>query len=229
MRGTYVETRAGLRFDSVSVALLLLVMGLLGVMGCEGSRAPAAEPSPPTPTPTPSGSGSDAAVMPDAAAAAPAAKPYAGAMTFRALLADLVDQSKGGMPTAKALIGRYSPRAKASMKAGPNLDHPKWASTITGADDVFLDLEGELAGLQFYEDSRGWGAYAVLAVAKGTLAEAEAVVGKTTFVPRRPDDVHSGRTVAAHVTRGDKIVGVFIELSKTNEELVHEVMIHFER
>ena len=171
----------------------------------------------------------DAAVMPDAAAAAPAAKPYASATTFRALLADLIDQSKGGMPTAKALIERYTPRAKASMKAGPNLDHPKWASTITGADDIFLDLEGELAGLQLYEDSRGWGAYAVLAVAKGTLAEAEVVVGKTKFVPRNPDDFHSGRAVAACVTRGDTMVRVFIELSKTNEKLVHEVMIHFER
>ena len=78
-------------------------------------------------------------------------------------------------------------------------------------------------------DRRGGGAYAVLAVAKGTLAEAEAVVGKTKFVPRNPDDFHSGRTVAAFVTRGDKMVRVLIELSKTNEKLVHEVVIHFER
>jgi hypothetical protein len=71
-------------------------------------------------------------------------------MTLRAVLSDLLDQGKAGLPTA-----------------GPQLSRPAWAKRVTGGGDVFLELDGDLSGLQLWEDSRGWGPDAELAVARG--------------------------------------------------------------
>ena len=192
-----------------------------------------------SPTPRPVPARSDVAVdpathpspvtdAPAAAGAVTAAPRYHGALTLRELLADLIGQASTSMPSAKALCDRYLPSAKGVSTAGPNLDHPAWATTINGADDTFFELGDEVIGLQLWEDRRGWGAYAELAIATGTLADVEAVVGPTKSVPPGPHDFHSGPTLAAYLPRGDEmIIRVFIELAKQGTN-VRRVTIHFE-
>lgn len=145
-----------------------------------------------------------------------------------ALLADLLDQANAGPPTATQLRARYEGRATQVTTAGPNLEHPSWTTSVNGADDVFIDLGGDVAGIQLHEDSRGWGAYADLAVVRGTLAEAEAVLGPTRSVPRNPGDSASGPTVAAYVERGGHTVRVFLELDDARTGVRH-VKLHFQR
>jgi hypothetical protein len=149
-------------------------------------------------------------------------------MTLRGLLEDLLILADARMPSAHALERRYSANAIAVATAGPMLDRPGWALAVRGASDVFLTLTGDLAGLQLWEDSRGWGAYAELAVTRGTLSDIEAVTGPTSSMPRAPDDFHSGPKVVAYVQRGGGTVRVFVELrDKTTD--VCRVMVHFQR
>ncbi len=185
--------------------------------------------SSPAPTRSAStGSAAPAAVVATIPDDATAARGYTGTVTLKALVTDLLEQANAGPPTADALRARYEGSAKAVSIAGPNLDHPAWARSVHGKDDVFLELGGEVTGMQLHEDSRGWGAYVNLAIAAGTLADVEAVVGSTRGVPRNPDDFSSGPTVAAYVDRGGKTVRVFAELdtARTN---VRSLMIHFQR
>jgi hypothetical protein len=193
-----------------------LVLVLL-LAACEGSRAPAPIANEP------------ANVVPASAPAdVRAARGYTGPVTLRALLADLLDQANAGPPTAAQLRARYEGSAKRVSTAGPNLDHPSWTTSVNGADDVFIDLDGDIAGMQLHEDSRGWGAYADLAVVRGTLADAEAVIGQTRSVARNPDDFKSGPTVASYVERGGHTIRVFLELDDARTGVRH-VKLHFQR
>ncbi|NVB83219.1 MAG: hypothetical protein HOV81_32905 [Kofleriaceae bacterium] len=194
------------------VLVLVLVLG-----ACGESRAPAPIASAPANV-----------VAASAPADAGGAQGYTGAVTLAALLADLLDQANAGPPTATQLRSRYEGSAKHASTAGPNLDHPSWTTSVNGADDVFLDLGGDVVGMQLHEDSRGWGAYVDLAVARGTLADAETVIGKTRSVPRNPDDFKSGPTVAAYVERGGHTVRVFVELDDARTGVRH-VKLHFQR
>ena len=133
------------------VLVLVLLLG-----ACEGSRAPAPIANEP------------ANVVPASAPAdTRATRGYTGPVTLAALLADLLDQANAGPPTAVQLRARYEGNAKRVSTAGPNLEHPSWTTSVNGADDVFIELDGDVVGMQLHEDSRGWGAYADLAVARG--------------------------------------------------------------
>lgn len=189
---------------------------LLVLAACSGPQAAASVSTEPT---------NVATAAPAEASTGPG---YTGAVTLAALLADLLDQANAGPPTAAQLRARYEGRAKRVSTAGPNLDHPTWASSVNGAADVFLDLEGDVVGMQLHEDSRGWGAYADLAVTHGTLADAEAVIGSSRAVPRNPDDFSSGPTVASYVERGGHTIRVFVELDDARTGVRH-VKIHFQR
>ena len=145
-----------------------------------------------------------------------------------ALIAELLEMSKTAMPTAVELRKRIESRATSVKRAGPNLDHPPWARTIAGADDVFMEMAGDVIGVRLEEDSRGWGAYAELFVKPTPLADIEKVTGKTKFVPRDPDDFTSGETRSAYVDRGEHDVRIFVELTKDGKA-VQRVLIHFEK
>lgn len=139
---------------------------------------------------------------------------YAGELALRPLLADLIAQ---GHATGAQLRARYSTRAKTMELAGPNLSHPDWVAEVNGPDDVFFAFGADVVGLQLWEDH---GPYVELAVAKGTLADAEAVIGPTEPLPA---DAKSGPRVAAYVGQ----IRVFVELAKTGTD-VRRVMIHYE-
>src|SRR6185312_16257683 len=140
--------------------------------GC-GGATPLAPPSPPP--------------APIAAVAASPSDGYAGELALRPLLADLMSQQSATSPMLRA---RYAPRAKTMELAGPNLSHPDWVAEVNGPDDVFFAFGGDIVGLQLWEDH---GPYVELAVAKGTLADAEAVIGPTEPLPA---DAKSGPRVA---------------------------------
>lgn len=133
------------------------------------------------------------------------------------LLRELLDLVTEGPPSAAALDARLRGRATARSVAGPNLQHPPWGREVGGADDVYLGLGGDVFGVHLHEDPRGWGAYANLAVANGTLAEVESVVGPTDWMARNPDDFTSGERVAAYVDRAGWTVRVFTELASDRQ------------
>jgi hypothetical protein len=163
--------------------------------------------APPSPSPSPSPS-------PIAMVAAAPGDGYTGELVLRPLLADLVAQKQ---PSGAGLRARYAGRAKTMELAGPNLSHPDWVAEVNGPDDVFFAFDADVVGLQLWEDH---GPYVELAVAKGTLADAEAVIGPTEPLPA---DAKSGPRVAAYVGQ----IRVFVELAKTGTD-VRRVMIHYE-
>jgi hypothetical protein len=146
-----------------------------------------------------------------------------------ALIAELLEMAKTGMPSAVQLHGRLEKRATSDRRSGPNLDIPKWARSTAGADDIFMEMAGDVIGVRLEEDSRGWGAYAELFVKPTPLADIEKVTGQTKFVPRNPDDFTSGDTRAAYVKRGDHDVRIFVELTKDGKNTVQRVLMHFEK
>jgi hypothetical protein len=175
---------------------------LVLAFGCGG----ATQVAPPSPSPPPS---------PVATVAASATDGYTGELALRPLLADLMAQQNA---TGALLRARYAPRAKTMELAGPNLSHPDWVAEVNGPDDVFFAFGADIVGLQLWEDH---GPYVELAVVKGTLADAEAVIGPTEPLPA---DAKSGPRVAAYVGQ----IRVFVELAKTGTD-VRRVMIHYEQ
>ena len=149
-------------------------------------------------------------------------------MTLRELLADLLGQAKGGTPSAAALLERFRPLAGEITTAGAQLSHPGWSRRVSGPDDTFLELGGDVAGLQLWEDGRGWGAYAEVAVTRGTLEDVEAVAGKTEPMPRAPGAFSAGDKRAVYVPAAGKTVRVFAELVKRGPD-VARVTVHFQR
>jgi hypothetical protein len=153
---------------------------------------------------------------------------YHDGMTLSAMLGELLDLARPGPPTAQALRDHYAPRAKKITTAGPQLSRPPWAKRVSGGDDVFLELDGDIAGLQLWEDGRGWGAYAELSVTRGTRDDVEALVGPTQSVPRAPGAFGVGDKAAAYIPLGGKTVRVFVEFVKRGPEIAC-VTVHFQR
>ncbi len=151
------------------------------------------------------------------------------ATTATSLIAELLEMSKADMPTAVQLRERLAPRATSVKTSGKNLNIPKWARSTSGANDVFMEMTGDVIGVRLEEDSRGWGAYAELFVQNTSLAAVEKVTGTTKLVPRNPDDFHSGETRAAYVDRGGHHVRIFVELTKDKKQNVQRVLMHFEK
>jgi hypothetical protein len=178
---------------------------LVLAFGC-GAGAPPVTPPAAGPSPT---------ATPIAMMAAPASDGYTGELALKPLLADLMAQQRS---TGAQLRARYAGRAKTMELAGPNLSHPDWVAEVNGPDDVFFAFGADITGLQLWEDH---GPYVELAVAKGTLADAEAVIGPTEPLPA---DAKSGPRVAAYVGQ----IRVFVELAKSGTD-VRRVMIHYEQ
>ncbi|MEJ7600071.1 MAG: hypothetical protein WKG01_19340 [Kofleriaceae bacterium] len=146
-------------------------------------------------------------------------------MTLAEELRNLLAQAEGKWPTATELRTYLEPRAKAIAVAGEKLEHPAWANSVSGRHDMFLTLDDDVTGIQLYDDSRGWGAYAVLAVANGTLDEVESIVGETSWVPRNPGGGGAHDTVAAYPKIDDRTVRVFVHHLARR---VSRVIVHFE-
>jgi hypothetical protein len=135
------------------------------------------------------------------------------------LLAELLDLARSGPPSAAQIEEHLRGRATSRTVAGPNLSHPAWGREVGGAADVYLSLDGDVEGVHLHEDPRGWGAYANLAVRRGSLAEVESVVGPTDWMPRNPDDFSSGERGAAYVDRSGWTVRVFTELGDDRQRV----------
>jgi hypothetical protein len=181
------------------------VRGVIFVVaiGCGGGRT-----SPPRDEPAP-------IATPAAAPAQPRAT--TDAMTLSAITTELLGLADSGPPAAGMIAHAFAARAT------------KQDTAVRRANDIVLTLRGPVASMAIWEDSRGWGAYAELAVTEGALAELEGVVGPTQPVPRNPDDFHSGEKRAAYVTRGGKTIRVFAELDKQDPTQVRRLTVHFQR
>lgn len=140
----------------------------------------------------------------------------------------LLDLAGATPPSGQTVEDAFTAHATKRETGNENLTSPAWAKGTHGTKDVFLSLAGDLAGIAIWEDDRGWGTYAELAVSRGTLAEVEAIVGATRAVPRNPDDFTSGEKVAAYVERGGKTVRVFVEMDRQDRTQVRRVTVHFE-
>ncbi|MDB4937987.1 MAG: hypothetical protein JWP87_4959, partial [Labilithrix sp.] len=75
------------------------------------------------------------------------------------------------VPTAEDLRAYFETRKVRSIwVAGPNLQRAPWAKAVSGAADVFVELEtGGLVGARLWDDSRGLGAWAELVLQGCTL------------------------------------------------------------
>ena len=131
----------------------------------------------------------------------------------------------GSSPKAADLRAYFAPRARAITVAGPNLETPPWADAVGGAEDLFIELGGDIVGVRLYDDRRGWGTYVQMAVASGTTADVEAVTGPLSSPPRAPEDFGPLSTVAAYVETGGRTVRVF---AKHQDGAVRLVTVHFQ-
>jgi hypothetical protein len=142
-------------------------------------------------------------------------------VTLVEVLNVLLDLVRDVPPSAVQIEERLAGFSTAREVAGPNLDHPAWANSVSGGEDVYLTMDGGIAGVQVYEDSRGWGAYAEVAVREGSLEDVESIVGPTGAMPRRPDDFTSGARVSAYPWRNGFTVRVFAELAGDGRGVRH--------
>lgn len=110
---------------------------------------------------------------------------YAARVTLnlRDELRGLLDLARAAWPvTAQQVRDHLAPRAAAITTSNANLEHPPWADRVGSRDDVFIELGGDVAGVGLPASARG-GQYADLYVARGTLADVEAVAGPLSASP----------------------------------------------
>jgi len=138
-------------------------------------------------------------------------------MSLGSVMTELIALADSGPLAAKAITDAFASRATTQTPIAQR------------TDGLRLGMQGDVAGMAIWEDGRGWGAYAELAVAKGSLADLESVVGPTKASPRNPDDFSSGEKRAAYVTRAGKTIRVFAELDKTDQTQVRKITVHFQR
>lgn len=161
-------------------------------------------------TPTRAGNFGDVA-LPDAEFAAVAAALVArvfavaglepnSSVSLRDELVGLLRLADTGVPTASTLRAYFAPRARAIAVAGPNLDWPNWASRAHNRDDVYVDLVGDVIGARLWDDERGYGASAELAVHNGQLADVERVTGPLVMSPPDPGSLDPTDASVAFVT-----------------------------
>lgn len=138
-------------------------------------------------------------------------------MLLRTIMTELIALACGGPPTAETVAHAFAPRATSRH------------TSVGRKGDIVLMLNGDVGSMSIREDGRGWGAYVVLNVKTGSLADLEGVVGPTTPMARNPDDFHSGEQRAAYVTRAGKTIRVFTELQKGDATRIRSVTVHFQR
>lgn len=90
-----------------------------------------------------------------------------------------------GGPSAADVRAVLEPGRKVTV-AGPDLQTPPWALAVGSADDVFIELEAdhEVEGVRVWNEKRWSATNLELSVRRATLADVEAVVGKTSVSPR---------------------------------------------
>ena len=147
-------------------------------------------------------------------------------MTLPEELRALLDQATASLPTAAELRDHLAARARSISVAGPNLERPAWAPGVDDASDIFVELGGDVIGIHLWDDARGWGAYAELAVARGTLAEIETVTGPLERVPARPGGGPRRDVVSGYPVVAGRRLRVFVEHEAGAVKLV---TVHFER
>lgn len=148
------------------------------------------------------------------------------AMTVSEVVIALLASIGRKLPKAAEVVAALAPRALSVSD-----DRPEWASEEHG-EDVFLELAGDVHGVAIWNDSRGWGAYAKVYVARGSLEELAAAVagaGVGPFgppLPALPDDVSGVTTVASYPTLKGHGVRIFVDHRGGD---VKHVTVHFGR
>jgi len=138
-------------------------------------------------------------------------------MSLGSVMTELLALADGGPPAATAIEQAFAARSTRQDR------------DVGRKGDVHLTMQGDIAFLKIWEDSRGWGAYTDVSVTNGSLTDLEAVVGPTRPMPRTPADFTSGDERAAYVTRAGKTIRVFAELDKADPTKVRKVTVHFQR
>jgi tetratricopeptide (TPR) repeat protein len=119
------------------------------------------------------------------------------------------------LPDAAALRELYVSRGAYKITdAGPNLDRPPWASAV-GADNLFVHIErGDISGVRLWDDPRGWGTYAEVALARGDQAEVEKVLTTHFKEPlsNPPPIPYAPRMLMTQTTVGGRTVRVILKI-----------------
>lgn len=140
-------------------------------------------------------------------------------------LRELLDLASTTWPvTAHHVIDHLRPRARSITKSNANLDRPAWATSVSSADDTFVELGGEIAGASLPVDSRGHGQYVHLHVPGGKLADVEAVVGPLKPAPRVHYD--SPQVSLAYPEIAGHRLRVLVEEARDGRSIV--VKVHYE-
>jgi hypothetical protein len=149
------------------------------------------------------------------------------ATTVQHVMEILLSTIGAELPKSASLVAALTPIARGVSSAGPSLWRPPWATEVHGKDDVFVELDGDVHGVACWDDPRGWGAYATLHVARGTLVEVESVVGPLGRpLPARPDDFSGVTTLPCYPTVGGHGLRVFADCHRGT---LTRVTIHFGR
>lgn len=145
--------------------------------------------------------------------------------SLQAFIKELLELGRAAAPTAEQLRAHFS-RDRTIAFAGPDLAMPSWAWSVGSADEAFIDIGGDVIGVQISDDPRGWGASAELAVARGTLADVEAITGPLESMPRASGDFRPEESVMAFVAVGEHRYPVTVE---HEGGAVKRVEVHFEK
>jgi hypothetical protein len=145
--------------------------------------------------------------------------------SLRSELAALLALAETAWPiTTQHLQDHLAPRAQAITRSNEQLAHPPWAHRVGSRDDVFIELRGDIAGVRLPVASRG-GAYAELSIARGSLADVEAVAGPLTATPKVHFD--SPARAIAYPTVGGHRLRVLTELDPRGQ--LRLVSVHYEQ
>ena len=134
------------------------------------------------------------------------------------------------LPTAADLRAYFETRKVRSVwVAGPNLQRAPWAKAVSGAADVFVELQtGGLVGARLWDDSRGHGARAELALQSCTLTNVKDALFTHWDEPLQPMPRQSGSPtcmMARPVMNGRKLMLVI----EHDGDAVERVLVTFVR
>ncbi|HEV3364217.1 MAG TPA: hypothetical protein VG795_08770, partial [Acidimicrobiia bacterium] len=123
--------------------------------------------------------------------------------------------------TAQVIRDHLAPRARAITTSGPNLEWPPWADRTSGADDIYIELGGQVRGARISPPH--YGQYVDLYVSDCSLVDVEAVAGPTQpLVKVHYDDPDRW---AAYLTVNGQALRVLVERRRGWDSMV--VTVHF--
>lgn len=125
--------------------------------------------------------------------------------------------------TGQVVRDHLAPRARAITSSGRNLEWPPWADRTSGADDIYIELGGPVAGARISPPH--YGQYVDLFVSDCTPVDVEAVVGPTQpLVKVHYDDPDRA---AAYLTVNGQALRVLVETRRSRDRDTMVVTVHY--